>query len=189
MLISHVTTTIRTNQRSLYSGMAVSSLREHARPEVTKSSPFAKLNVLPRSFVNASTEDLYNGINKASIGDVQQNSICMHASRVDVPRTKSRQEFASSLGVVPAPSATQTLRPHTAGVARSNARTGHIIKEFFTCDKSRIEPSDHNKIAGKIWIMSELERGQGMFGACPRRLPVLQAVFLTFLCSLPLPNR
>ena len=135
MLISHVTTTIRTNQRSLYSGMAVSSLREHARPEVTKSSPFAKLNVLPRSFVNASTEDLYNGINKASIGDVQQNSICMHASRVDVPRTKSRQEFASSLGVVPAPSATQTLRPHTAGVARSNARTGHIIKEFFTrCD-------------------------------------------------------
>ena len=106
------------------------------------------------------------GITKANMSDVQQASIGkFERPAKESSRPRSRQ-FASSLGVAPAVSALHTTRPHTAGGA-NNARTGHIIKEFFTFDKSRIEPSDHNKIAGKIWIMSELERGQGEFRMTP----------------------
>jgi hypothetical protein len=154
------------SQRSLYSGMAVSRIREHAPPEVVKSSRWARVNYCGRSFVNAATEDLYTGITKANMSDVQQASIGkFERPAKESSRPRSRQ-FASSLGVAPAVSALHTTRPHTAGGA-NNARTGHIIKEFFTFDKSRIEPSDHNKIAGKIWIMSELERGQGEFRMTP----------------------
>jgi hypothetical protein len=135
--------------------LAHSRLRDHSDPEISKSSPFAKVNYCQRSFVNAATEDLYVGISKAAMSDVQQSSIGRVKIKSTVPRAQSRQH-SNSFGPVQMDRANiiEKERPHTASITRNNRRTGHLVRDFFTYDKGALEPPDHEKYAGKIWILS-----------------------------------